>query len=101
MSDPKAFEMMFPQYRSAVRVPSSLRLYHFDMRKSAPGKNAASTKPRKKRVRSAPMKLVGVKSGDISRDEICASCRSDSLVGYSCKWGHEAPSLHTAKGTDL
>ena len=66
MSDPKAFEMMFPQYRSAVRVPSSLRLYHFEMRKSAPGKNAASTKPRKKRVRSAPMKLTAAQAGQIS-----------------------------------
>ena len=71
-----------------MRVPSSLRLYHFEMRKSAPGKNAASTNPRKKRVRSAPMKLPGVTSGEISWDGVSESipCRSDSLVGYSCTW---------------
>lgn len=57
MSAPKALEMMLPQYSSAVRVPSSLRLYHLLIRKSDPGKKAASTKPRKKRVSSAPTKL--------------------------------------------
>lgn len=49
--------MMFPQYRIATRRPSSSRLYHFERRKSAPGKKAASTKPRKKRVSRAPTKL--------------------------------------------
>lgn len=55
---PKALLIRLPQERSAVRSPSSLRVYHFDKRKRAPGKNAASIKPRKKRVRSAPTKLV-------------------------------------------
>lgn len=45
-------------------MPSSLRLYHFESRKSAPGKKAASTNPRKNRVSSAPMKLR-----DVERDE--------------------------------
>lgn len=36
---------------------SSLRVYHFEIRKRAPGKKAASTNPRKNRVRSAPVKL--------------------------------------------
>ena len=57
MSDPKALLIKLPQERTAVRTPSSDRLYHFDNRNKAPGKNAASTKPRKKRVRSAPTKL--------------------------------------------
>ncbi len=57
MREPKALLIKLPQERSAVRTPSSLRVYHFERRKSAPGKNAASTKPRKNRVRSAPTKL--------------------------------------------
>ena len=40
-----------------MRRPSSLRLYHLLIMKSAPGKKAASTKPRKKRVNNAPTKL--------------------------------------------
>lgn len=54
---PKAFEMMFPQYRIDIRDPSSDFVYHLLSKKSAPGKNAASTKPKKKRVRSALTKL--------------------------------------------
>lgn len=74
---PNALLIMFPQYKIAVRSPSSSRLYHFESRNcifqksiiltqcvdtanertNAPGKNAASTNPRKKRVRSAPVKL--------------------------------------------
>ena len=57
MRDPKALLMMLPQYNMAVRAPSSDLVYHFDNRKSAPGKNAASTKPRKNRVSSASTKL--------------------------------------------
>lgn len=37
--------------------PSSLLLYHFDSKKSDPGKKAASTNPKKKRVSNAPKKL--------------------------------------------
>lgn len=55
--EPKALLIRLPQERTAVRTPSSDRLYHFDNRNKAPGKNAASTNPRKKRVSSAPVKL--------------------------------------------
>jgi hypothetical protein len=57
MSEPKALLMRRPHASSAVRSPSSECLYHFDRRKRAPGKKAASTKPRKNRVRRAPVKL--------------------------------------------
>ena len=40
-----------------MRVPNSLRLYHLLSRNRHPGKKAASTKPKKKRVSSAPTKL--------------------------------------------
>lgn len=49
--------MMRPLYKTAVRTPSSSRLYHLLRRNSAPGKNAASTMPRKSRVQRAVMKL--------------------------------------------
>ena len=54
---PNALLMRFPHVRMAVRNPSSVRVYHLERRNKAPGKNAASTKPRKNRVRSAPTKL--------------------------------------------
>jgi len=57
MSEPNALLIRIPHERYAVRRPSSERLYHFDRRKRAPGKKAASTKPRKNRVRRAPAKL--------------------------------------------
>lgn len=50
-------EIKDPQYRIAVLRPSSFLVYHLDSRNSAPGKKAASTKPRKNRVSSAPTKL--------------------------------------------
>jgi hypothetical protein len=57
MSEPNALPMRRPHKRDAVRRPSSERLYHFDSRKRAPGKKAASKKPRKNRVRRACVKL--------------------------------------------
>lgn len=50
-------EMREPQKRMAVRRPSSLFVYHLESRSRAPGKKHASTKPRKNRVRRAPVKL--------------------------------------------
>lgn len=69
---PNALLKRPPQKRSAVRWPSSLRLYHFDSRKSAPGKKAASTKPRKKRVRRAPKKLRELQYQVGENKRICA-----------------------------
>ena len=46
-----------PQYKIDMRDPSSDFVYHLLRRNSAPGKKAASTKPKKKRVNSAPTKL--------------------------------------------
>jgi len=57
IKEPKALLIRLPHERSAVLWPSSLLLYHFDRRKRAPGKKAASTNPRKKRVSNAPTKL--------------------------------------------
>jgi hypothetical protein len=58
MSAPKALLSRLPQNSKAVRWPSSLRLYHFESKNNAPGKNAASTKPKKNRVMKTPVKLV-------------------------------------------
>jgi len=60
MSEPNALLMRRPHESSAVRSPSSDRLYHFERRKRAPGKKEASTKPRKNRVRRAAVKLWAV-----------------------------------------
>jgi hypothetical protein len=54
----KAFEMRLPQKRMAFLSVSSLRVYHLERMSSAPGKKAASTKPRKKRITTMPLKLV-------------------------------------------
>lgn len=54
---PKALLIILPQYRMALRNPTSFRLYHFDIKNRAPGKKAASAKPKKKRVSNAPTKL--------------------------------------------
>lgn len=54
------------QHTNAVRWPNSLRLYHFESKNSEPGKNAASTNPRKNRVNSAPTKLSCVRRAMIS-----------------------------------
>jgi hypothetical protein len=61
-SVPKALLIMPPQESSAVRLPISFRLYHFDKRKIAPGKKAASTNPKKNRAKTAPLKLENVQS---------------------------------------
>ena len=73
MSEPNALLNVIPHVRTAVRKPSSPRVYHFERRKTAPyhpmrtytkhppwrltGKNALSQIPKKKRVRRAPVKL--------------------------------------------
>ena len=41
-----------------MKAYSSFLVYHFESKKSAPGKNAASTKPRKNLVNRAPVKFV-------------------------------------------
>lgn len=106
ISDPKALLMMLPQYRIPVLSPNSSRLYHLDSKNyshlsvslrygytaphtRAPGKNAASTKPRKKRVKSAPTKLKSVAQQVMGAKEIeryplmgdpCDHWPSDSMV---------------------
>lgn len=42
----------------ALRVVSSRRVYHFDRIMRAPGRKAASMKPRQKRVATMPPKFV-------------------------------------------
>jgi hypothetical protein len=70
MRDPNALLRRMPHERRAVLSDNSFRLYHFEMRNwrrfeyreyrhsqeptKAPGKNAASTNPRKNRVHKAP-----------------------------------------------
>ena len=56
----KAFEIRFPQNKIAFLVVSSRRVYHLLSIKSAPGRNAASTNPRKKRVATMPEKPVTI-----------------------------------------
>ncbi len=51
-----AFEMRFPQKRMAFLSVSSRLVYHLERMSSAPGRNAASTKPRKKRMVTMPAK---------------------------------------------
>ena len=53
----KAPEIKLPEYNTAERSASSLRVYHEDRKYRHPGKYAASTKPRKKRMASSPPKL--------------------------------------------
>lgn len=52
----KAFEIRFPQKRMAFLRVSSLLVYHLDRMSSTPGRKAASTKPRKNRVTTMPLK---------------------------------------------
>lgn len=52
----KALEMRLPQNRMAFLMVSSRRVYHFERISSAPGRKAASTKPRKKRTSTMPLK---------------------------------------------
>lgn len=54
----KAFEIRLPQKRMAFLRVSSRRVYHFDWIKRAPGRNAASTKPKQKRTATIPPKLL-------------------------------------------
>lgn len=53
MREPNALLIRIPHERSAVRAPNSDALYHFERRKRAPGKKAASTNPKRKRVTRA------------------------------------------------
>ena len=62
MRVPKALLMIFPQYSIHILRPSSLRVYHFEIKNKAPGKKAASTKPRKNRVRRAPINLIDIQT---------------------------------------
>jgi hypothetical protein len=55
--EPKALLIMLPQTKSDIRSPISLRLYHVEIRKTAPGKKAASANPRIMRVTIAPNML--------------------------------------------
>jgi hypothetical protein len=50
----RKFEIKLPQKRIAFLVVSSRRVYHFERINSAPGRNAASTNPRKNRVATMP-----------------------------------------------
>ena len=54
----KALEIKLPQKRIAFLFVSSRLVYHFERIKSAPGRKAASTKPKKKRVATIPEKFV-------------------------------------------
>lgn len=77
-------------YRRAI----SFLVYHFERRKSAPGRKAASIKPRKKRVRSAPTKLcvIPVKTLRI-RNAVSVLC----LHSASCRWTYLiAPQINIA-----
>ena len=56
----KAFEIKLPQKRIAFLVVSSRRVYHFERINRAPGRNAASTNPRKKRVATIPENPVTI-----------------------------------------
>jgi hypothetical protein len=58
MSEEKALEIRLPQKRIAFLLVSSRRVYHLERIMSAPGRKAASTKPRKKRVATMPEKPV-------------------------------------------
>ena len=54
----KAFEIKLPQKRIAFLFVSSRLVYHFERIKSAPGRKAASTNHKKKRVATMPAMLV-------------------------------------------
>jgi hypothetical protein len=54
----KAFEMRFPQNSSAFLVVNSLLVYHFDRINSAPGRNVASTNPKKNLITTIPANPV-------------------------------------------
>ncbi len=62
-----------------MRVPSSLRVYHLLRRNKAPGKKAASTKPRKKRVRRTLVKLWAAR-GELCSKDRRGKCKTYSLV---------------------
>ena len=89
---PNALLIKLPQDSSAVRSPSSDRLYHFESRKREPGKNAASTKPRKKRVSRAPVKLVVMPSCVFETMSINSMPSDDALTGEDryCAPDHHA-----------
>src|SRR5687768_11201035 len=53
----KALEMRLPQNKIALRLVNSRRVYHLDKMSSAPGRKAASTNPKKKRMQTMPAKL--------------------------------------------
>lgn len=109
---PNALLMMFPQYNIAVRRPISSRLYlsmmftpidfnhsskptdHFEITKRAPGKNAASTKPRKNRVSKAPVKLECV---EFKWGPFPGCCMDDPLCSDTRQSGNDAPDNHTAR----
>src|SRR6478735_1590952 len=52
-----ALEIKLPQKRTAFLFVSSRRVYHFERISNAPGRKAASVKPRKKRITTIPVKL--------------------------------------------
>src|ERR1700742_113868 len=57
ISPPNIWAIALPEYSQEIRRVSSARVYHELMRKTAPGKNGASTKPRRKRTTTSEEKL--------------------------------------------
>jgi hypothetical protein len=93
MSEPNALLMRRPQESSAMRRPSSERLYHFDRRKRAPGKKAASTKPSRNRVRKAPVKLWVVPAGMYLKIKAANEARQV----LTCQARYNAPEYHRSR----
>ena len=56
----KALEMRLPQNKRAFLVVNSRLVYHLERMRRAPGRKAASIKPRKKRTTTMPVKLFTI-----------------------------------------
>ena len=90
MSEPKALLNMLPHERIAVRKPSSLRLYHFERRNTAPYHSVRTT------AKHSPVSTYREKRALANAQEKTRQESTNKIVGSTSQDGDETPKGHTS-----
>ena len=90
MSDPKALLIKIPQVRMAVRKPSSLRLYHFERRNTAPYHSVRTS------AKHSPGSAYRQKCTLANTQEEAGQECTGKGMGNSGQGRYETPSGHTS-----
>ena len=90
ISDPKALLNKLPQKRMAVRKPSSLCLYHFERKNTAPCHSVRTS------TKHLPVSTYWVKCALANTQEEAGQESTGKVVGNSSQGRDETPKGHTS-----